>query len=530
MRQTTPREKTLLHTPQRSEAARVEIIRAGVAVDITDRVTSGSISFSANNRVAVADITIEDMFPVFGAANSLSPLQINSAFNNPTPLLWSGNELKIYFGVNTLLSNVVQYKLVFHGVLGDNIRPSSSPNSRAISLSCRDLAKRLQDDFIRGELIYGSEEGEPVVAVLQSVLNDRFSWDKNAPNYKKLHVKAAMDGNNNLTGSPFVVTTMKVGNVSCWDALNQIIGCTAGDDMGFELRYTFLPAGDNSTRDNEGNVITVAADGFYLTLLPIEQATTIPVDAITTGFDEIQEHSVGISDDTIRNSIYGTYVDRFTHAPMELHREDLESIRKYGHRVMVIGQNDVPFIDTYDEMWALLGVALNILKDIPATDGFTTQMMYHIEPNDLIETTNARLATGTHKVGITEVAHNFSPGGGAATRQLFTTTFKGFRDRIKGGLPYFPPGDRALPITLFGPAAYSEWHHDAHGNPYNSTTLTIITPPDMQVSRYEWRYAIEGENVWHTVITEEPRCIIMDLPLAQKMVWSVRGQLVGGPR
>jgi len=534
MRATTGGELTLLHNPKRSEGAKVEIVRKsnGAAVDITDRVRSVSINFSADNRVATIDAELDDLFPRYGATSALQPLVSGSSYNSPDRLLWPDNEIKVYFGVNTLGTAVgtSERKLIFHGVLGDSIGPSSTPGKRGISIHARDLAARLQRAWIRGERIYGDEGGTAAVAVIQAILNDNFTSDTSSDDYKKLHVKVALDGNNNIDGCDFVVYPTIVGNMSVWDAINQIIGCTAADDIGYELRYSFLPNGDTSTKDNEGETITVSGDGFYLTLLAIDQSDVSDDDTVTAGTDVIHEHSVEIYDDTIRNDIDGVYRDRDTGELMTINRQDEDSIAAYGRRKATIGQADVPWIDTHDEMWPLLGVAINALKDVPVSDAFTTQLMYHIDPNDLIGTTNARLATGSQSVGITSITHSIAPGGSTKTKQKCTTTFTGFHDRRVGNrsqhLNY--GGENSMEQVVPPDLGFKESssHYLNNGNVDSTITILRLEPlPEWQVEHYEWIFALEGSGQWERVITTEPELRLVGYPPATKIAWNVRAKV-----
>lgn len=539
MRSTTVDELALLHTNERSEGCKVEIIRGGVAVDVTGRVSECTVSVSATNRVATCSVTFEDVFPAYDSTNSISPLVSTSSLNSPTPLLWPGNEIKIYVGVEDLGTTVESgdLRLLFHGILGDSIMPSGSRGNRKVTIQCRDQAKALQDRVIKGEYIYGSEDGTAVVAVIQAILNDSFTWDESSSDYKKLHVKPALDADNNIDGCPFVVYPVKVGspnaNSSVWDAINQIVGCTAGDDIGYELRYTFLPSGDTSTKDCEGNTITVSSDGFYLTLLEIDQSTASTDDSIDASTDVIEEHTIDIYDDTIRNDLWGVYYDRITGEFMEIHRSDEESIASYGLRTMVIGQEDVPFIDTFNEMWNLLGVGLNKLKDVPASDRFSTQLMYHIEPNDLIDTTNACLATGSASVAILDIHHTITTGGGAGRSKSFKTSFTGIRDRVTGGGVSYSGNSgyqvSILPSTITAVGAISSYRDDPE-EPYTETTLQITALPDFQVEYYQWRWAIKGSGEWNVTTTTEPFLVLPQLPPNVKIAWTVRAKVAGGYR
>jgi len=536
MRATTGGELTLLHTPQRSEAAKIEIIKAGNTTNVSSRVLSATWNLSADHRVADGSVTFKDEYTVYATTSALNPLVEGSTYNTVdtaySPLLWPNSDIKIYVGVDTLGSDAADnLKLVFHGVLGDEITPSYAPNNRSLTVQFRDQAKRLQQHFIIGEYVYGDEDGTAAVAIIQSILNDCFTTDTSSPDYKKLHVDSSAYTNCNL-----VVYPMKIGNMSCWDAINKVIACAANDDMGFELRYRYLPDGDTSTKDSEGNIITTSGEGFHLCLLEIDQSNTSADDTFDAGTDEIANESITISDDTIRNSVYVKYVDRDTKEEMTIHRDDRASIDLYGIRDMQIGQSDVPFIDTYEEAWDLAGVALNALKDVPGTDKFTTQLAYHIEPNDLLGMVNAQMFTGTDKMGVTDIQFNIKCGGGTTTRQGFSMTVTGIRDRITGSRIGFlsMTGESGhqyeLPPDIVDGTGRSEWGVDEQGNANTETVLTIPVPPNIQYDLIEWMYAIRGEDRWRKEITTSPDLTIMGLPPGKTLVYLHRFRLKGEER
>ena len=408
-----------------------------------------------------------------------------------------------------------------------------SAGVRTVSIECTDQAKRLQDHYIVGEYVYGEDDGTAAVAVIQSILNDCFSWETTSSDYKKLHIDSSA-----YTNCSLMVYPMKTGNCTCWEAINKVIGCAAANDMGFELRYAYLPDGDTSTKDNEGNVITTSGEGFHLCLLQIDQSDTSADDSVDVDADELHEESIAIRDDTIRNSVYGRYIDRDTKEEMEIHRDSPASIALYELRDMVIGQDDVPMIDTYDEMWPLLGVALNALDDVPATARFTTQLMYHADPNDILSTTNAQMYTGSDKVGITEISHSFAPGGGPSTRQGFTTTFTGVRDKRTGSRIGFLTtsgttnvGDTLPPTTVTNGDAFSYWGTDAKRNANTKSILEVPIPPGVQYDEIQWRYAIEGEaGHWREETTTEPKLTIWGLPPGKTVAWLHSFVVKGGER
>jgi len=329
---------------------------------------------------------------------------------------------------------------------------------------------------------------------------------------------------------------MKIGNMSCWDAINKVIACAANDDMGFELRYRYLPNGDTSTKDNEGSVITTSGEGFHLCLLQIDQSNTTANDSFSASVDEIKSETITISDDMIRNSVYVKYIDRDTKEELTIHRDDRASIDIYGLRDMQIGQADVPFIDTFVEAWDLAGVALNALKDVPGTDRFTCQMAYHVEPNDLLSVINAQLFTGTDKMGVTDIQFEVTPDGGPLTRQGFSMTITGIRDRITGSRIGFlsMTGDEGTQYTLPPPvidgSGTSTWGVDTQGNANTKTILTVPIPPDIQYDFIEWMYSIEGEDQWRNEITLSPELVIMGLPPGKILAFLHRFRLKGEER
>ena len=533
MRDTTAPELALLHNPIRAEGYKVEIIRKSndAVVDITDLVMSGSVTQSSDNRVSTCSISIEDVYPVCNT-DGVSPYLSGSSYNTPDQLLWPGNEIKVYSAVNTLNSTADTFKMIFHGILGDAIGPGSTPNQKTVSLTIRDQAKTLQDTFIKGEFIYGDEDGSPVVAVIQGILNDNYTWDTNSSDFKRLHVQPTLDGNYNIDGCPFIVYPVKVGNCSVWDAINKVIGATASDDIGYEIRYKFLPDADASTTTNEGVTINISGDGFYLTLLEINQGQTVSDDDVIAGTDSIAQYRINIFDDTIRNDIWGVFYDRNTKERIELNRQDPESIASYGKRTMVIGQKDVPWIDTYEEMWALMGIALNSLKEVPATDAFSTQLMYHVEPNDLLGTTFARLTTGSAQVGITKIVHNFATGGGAGRKKKSSTSFVGIRDRVVGARVNYKGGDDpslTVSPTVVPSVSTSAFYQDTDGS-YTTTVLKVEALPEVQVEYYEWKYSIQGTGEWLYAVTANPIYNVPNQPPNTYLIWACRAKLTGGQR
>ena len=505
MRTTTSAELNLLHSFVREEKFQVKIKRkaTGDIVDLTDRIISISVDFSADEPVAVCDVTFDDSWVEYGATKSLNPLIAASAYNSPSPLLWPENELYVYVGLADYGQDVTDYKLLFHGVLGDDITPSGTKSNRKISIRCRDPAKRLQDRWIVGELLYGSEEGTSVVAVIQAILNDAFGED-NAP---QLLVK---DNPN------FMIYPVRIGKCSVWDAINNLLKPT-----GYQVRYWYWPAG--STAYNcEGQAVNITTEDFYLTVIDPKRDKSSADDSLSADTDTITEESLGIADDTVRNDFWIKYYDRDTKQYMEAHFEDMDSIATYGRRTMVVGQDDVPYIDTYAEAEALAAVLKNDLSEVPATDKISCQLMYHIEPFDLLDVTNARLATGTSKMGVVSITHRMEPG------QAFTSEITGVRDRVIGQVTTWlvsggeesPPQFVPPPVSAGSAQSVATMLPD--GTLKTETILEVVPPPEFEVEEYHWIWAKQGESIWHEEVTKEPILRLMNLPPGTVIVWDCR--------
>jgi hypothetical protein len=510
MRATTETELALLHSFNRNEGYSVEVKRSGeAATDISDRALSVTVDFAADEEVSTCSVDFDDTWTVYGSSSALSPLVSGSSYNSPSPLLWPENEIYVYAGVAAEGEAVSSYKLLFHGVLGDEIQPSGRKDKRTISVTCRDLAKRLQDRQIVGEWIYGSDEGTSVVAVIQGVLDQAMGDDAIT-----LHVE---DNPN------FMVYPVKLGDSSVWDAIQDLIKPT-----GYQVRYWYFPSGATST-DCEGNTINVTSEDFYLSVIDPDRDKAVSDDSLSESTDTIVEESLGISDDTIRNSVTIKYYDRDTKQYMEVHRDDMDSIATYGLRDIVVGQDDVPFIDTYGEAWDLAGVILNDLSEVPSSDKFDTQLMYHIEPFDLLDVTAARLVTGTTTMGVRRVSFTMS------ADDRFRVAITGVRERIigqVGGWLTSRPG--AVPAykveNLTSGTGRSTTTVLRDGTLRVETILEVVPPPAHQVESYEWRWAVSGEGIWHEQNTRDPVLRIYGLPHGTTVAWTCRARLVGQER
>jgi hypothetical protein len=512
VRTTTEAELELLHSFNRAESYQVKVKRrsTGALVDLTDRVQSISISMSNDEPVNTCDVEFDDSWTAYGAAASLSPLVVTSVYNDPAPLLWPNNELYVYVGFADVGEDVTDYKLLFHGILGDGISPQGTKGSRSISVSCRDQAKRLQDTMIVGEYLYGSEDGTAAVAVMQGILDQHYG-----DSAITLHVR---------DNPQFMVYPVRIGEQSVWDALQDILKPT-----GYQVRYWFIGAGQSGIYDCEGNQITITEDGFYLTVVDPGRDPVIVADELDEDVDTITEESLDISDDTVRNAFRVRYYDRFTKEYMEVARENATSIATYGRREMVVGQDDVPYIDTFNEAWDLMAVLDNDLSEAPATDRLICQMMYHLEPFDYLDVTSARLSTGTSEMGVRDLTFSMGPDA------PFITTITGSRDRVIGQvMVWLTSSGGAQPeypiVYLGGGSARSFVTILCDGSLRVEVILEVIPPPSHQVALYEWKWAQEGDGIWHDESTTGPVLKLFGLPAGVAITWTCRAKLVGGAR
>ena len=151
-------------------------------------------------------------------------------------------------------------------------------------------------------------------------------------------------------------------------------------------------------------------------------------------------------------------------------------------------------------------------------------MLYHIEPFDLLDVSNARLTTGTMKVGVTQITHRMAPG------EPFTTKLVGVRDRVIGqitawltvgadvGKPQFPP-ERLMPGL-----SQSLFYIDETGEGRTETVLAVVPPLGHDIEYYDWRWTLEGESLWCEARTTEPVLRLPNLPPGRKIVWTCRAK------
>src|SRR5690606_26825984 len=171
-------------------------------VDITSRVASGVIRESNDQPVATLDLRLleggriapgpmtvsslttmraEHEVPALpmrdaGPLPSIAPRRKDSPLNQVNgqyvPLLWIGRLIAVDAAVSEDGSQPDEWWPVFLGELEDDIDTESGPNGTYVRLFCRDMAARLQRDYIAGPLTY---ENMMATEMIQQILNDRYA-------------------------------------------------------------------------------------------------------------------------------------------------------------------------------------------------------------------------------------------------------------------------------------------------------------------------------------------------------------------
>ena len=500
---------TLLRSFVRNEGYKVLVKRKnGATVDISSRVNTGDITHSDDEPISTLSLELEDAYPAYSTVNSLNPMIAGSVYNQPEPLLMPDNEIMVYVGVASLGSPITRWEMIFHGVIGDEIRPRGSKSNRTIDVHCRDLGKRIQDAILRGQWVWGTEEGEAVVAVMQSVLNQTMD---NPPTLL-------------IRDNPeFMIYPTKVGNKTTWAILQDMLKPT-----GYTVRYWYWPK-DAVAHTCTGATYVIPASDYYLTVLDPKREQTTPVTDIDDTRDHVQGESIELSDKDLRNDVTVDYYDRDTDQKMSVNRQHNESIARFGRRPMTIGQDDVPYIDTYVEAWDLAGVVLWDLHDVQATDEITMQLRWDIEVYDIVDVSQARLATGTQAMGVRQIVYRLSP------NEPLLMEVTGVRDRVIGQvLRWIESSGNTTPTytpaSLQGGYGRSFAEVLPNGELRTEVILEVIPPASHDVEEYHWKWSVQGEAVWHDAYTSEPVLRLYGLPAGKVCGWTCQGTLAGEER
>jgi len=318
-------------------------------------------------------------------AASFSPQVQDSTWNQfggqYSPLLWPNREVRFQVAVTSPGASPTSgdWVTLFHGYLGDVIRPVRNKGQSRVVCSCRDLAKKLMDKYIITPASYGSAEGVPAETVIQQILDDNFGAGT-IPLYCPV--------------SPgFNITSYDVEYVSAWDAVQKV-----AMQIGWYLGYLW----DSGTEQ------------FRLTLIePDREKATADYDLANT--DDIYAEELDITDRDVRNAITVTYRDAATGERVTLKPDDYPtylldqtSIDSYGRRDCQFEEADTSLIDTQQEALDFGYTALQDLKDLPGTVRLDMPLLPGLDIFNTVQIINPNISTDPQLYGIVSVEHVIS--------------------------------------------------------------------------------------------------------------------------
>lgn len=244
------------------------------AIDLTDRVRSGSVSLGdvsaigssragVDATVAVLNLTLDLGDP------SLAP-GVKSVLNEPDELLRPYRMIS----VEARAGEHEEWRTIFAGYLGDEVRTNVTASSGTISLSARDLAKPLQDTFL-AEFPVIAADAETAPVPVEDALTELIAL-------VPANVRPPLAFPSGLSGF-MIREPYQPQNCSVWDAMQQLalqVGWYLGV-MGSELVFMDPPRG-KETAD-----LTLSADDVFI-------------------------DDLGVSDTDIRNVVEVVWTDKTT--------------------------------------------------------------------------------------------------------------------------------------------------------------------------------------------------------------------------
>lgn len=332
--------------------------------------------------------------PLFEASK---PQQLTGSY---APIITVNRDLKIE--VATLGESVkpaaAQYNQIFYGVI-DSIDPGGSNNQ--ITISCRDQAGDLQDNFIEAQGVYGDPAGSPVETEIQAVLTD------------------------NGTGVTLYTPVSPSWNVKEFIVQKEPV-LTAikrlADQIGWELRFKWR-AGTSQ---------------YELTLYAPDRAASTALR--TFGPDDYSNiTNARIGRENVRNVLKLYYTDQNGDS-QSVTVTSAASIAKYGRRYMEITEASTSNIDTNGEATTMANAIINDLKEPSMSHVVEMPFFWQVELGDLYAfTNNKETYDTTQKLAVYGYRH-------AGTRDSVRTTLTcqgqpsgGFRKWLhKGARPGGP--------------------------------------------------------------------------------------------
>lgn len=383
-----------VYQPPRRNAVRVRVKRHGVWHDITHRVHRGTVRHTNDDPVATLELTLlnGEGYPSLAPRVKDSPLNrgdrpkwsdiAHLRWSDVAHLRWSElpladrysplldryNEILVEAAISTDGSEPTDFVPVFHGLLGDDIRSEHTADAGVvIHLSARDMAKRLQDDFIlepiRFENAYASQ-------IIQGLLNDRFG-----PGEIQLYVVGEDD---------FWVDEVTFEYIDTWQAIQSF--CEQSDK---DVRYLYDPV--------SGEIRLT-----YWT----PDTTMTPVWNVQSG--DIIHETLQTSDASLRHGVVIRYVDA------DGNRQQVsivdESLRKPKEplRIALIEEADTSYIRDEEAAQRMAQAVFAALRTEPATDLLRIPFHPYMRIYDVIAVENPKLRSEFELYAIEDLQFHFS--------------------------------------------------------------------------------------------------------------------------
>jgi hypothetical protein len=334
-------------------------------------------------------------------------------------LLLPNREVVLQVAITTPGGTPTAWRTLFHGLMGDSI----SYGDTIVTLSCRDMAKRLHECYIEEVQQYGSEEGTPLEAVIQQILDDNLGAGA-----VPLHCPVSPG---------FMVTPYEVEHQSVWDAVQKAVA-----QIGWFIGYRWDPT----------------IDEFRLTLMePPRDKDASTADFTLDYEDDIYIEDLEISDKDIRNAVRVTYRDAATGQRKYVTATNSTSIAEYGRRAMQIEEADTSLIDTEAEALRLANAAIADLSQLTSTDRITMPLLPEIDVFSGIVVNNPRTLEGEGFYAVESVRHTIDYGGNRfrteaiASGKVIGAHTRWLEMQTRPGSPGEP--DHPTPITDITPGA-----------------------------------------------------------------------------
>ncbi|MGE4412476.1 MAG: hypothetical protein AB7E45_02105 [Candidatus Caldatribacteriota bacterium] len=393
MLESTISQLEALRSNLRQVVYKVEIYRDDyptTAVDISADVEEITISIDLENRNALCRLTIKNEDYSYSPRNRNSPKnKVDGQYN---PLLYPNHILKVYIG---FANPTPEYWHLFTGLLGDDIDLTTIPGK--ISLSVRDMSKKLQDTYIYLSQSYDYQLIEDVIQGLLNEYNTGITLQLAEP-------------------TEFLIQHYQVKDSNLWDALQKLV-----DLMGWILMFNEM-----------GQLI-----------LKKDKNTTVPDLIIDEDLFEVEE--MNITDADIRNDIWVRAES--PEGIITVNVTNPDSIAQFGRRFMEVDRSLASMVHTYDQAYNLAKKICDDLSWLHAINRIPDMPIYPpIQVDDVIAIVSSKSGLDTEELfKVYSVEHTIS-----AERKRTSLIVKSYRfpSSISGKTPR-PPTDLAAELISY---------------------------------------------------------------------------------